>query len=133
MYKSVKGFISEQLIDIKKNNLYKTERVIISPQNARIRTADGRKMLNLCANNYLGLANDPRIVADAKLFASGEVDKLRAAVADFSMLLTKGYADKSALKLVGDRFELTSRQRLAVLRGSCSEDACRIELSVCVD
>lgn len=46
--------------------------------------------------------------------------RLREAVADFSMLLTKGYADKSALKLVGDHFSLTQRQRLAVMRSSCS-------------
>jgi hypothetical protein len=47
--------------------------------------------------------------------------RLRQAVADFSMLLTKGYADKSSLKLVGDRFSLTQRQRVAVMRGSCSD------------
>ncbi len=47
--------------------------------------------------------------------------RLRAAVADFSMLLTKGYAEKSALALVGDRFSLTQRQRLAVMRSACSD------------
>jgi hypothetical protein len=47
--------------------------------------------------------------------------RLREAVADFSLLLTKGYADKSALKLVGDRFSLTQRQRLAVMRAACSD------------
>ncbi len=47
--------------------------------------------------------------------------RLRAAVADFSMLLTKGYAEKSALALVGDRFSLTQRQRLAVMRCACSD------------
>jgi len=47
--------------------------------------------------------------------------RLRQAVADFSLLLTKGYADKSALKLVGDRFNLTQRQRLAVMRAACSD------------
>jgi len=47
--------------------------------------------------------------------------RLRQAVADFSLLLTKGYADKSALKLVGDRFSLTQRQRLAVMRSACSD------------
>ena len=59
--------------------------------------------------------------ADAELFAPGQLDRLRAAVADFSMLLTKGYADKSALTLVGDRFSLTQRQRLAVMRNACSD------------
>jgi hypothetical protein len=55
------------------------------------------------------------------LFAPGQIERLRAAVADFSMLLTKGYADKSALTLVGDRFSLTQRQRLAVMRSACSD------------
>jgi len=58
---------------------------------------------------------------DAMLFAPEMLPRLREAVADFSMLLTKGYADKSALKLVGDRFSLTQRQRLAVMRSSCSD------------
>ncbi|MGE5295584.1 MAG: DUF434 domain-containing protein [Solirubrobacterales bacterium] len=59
--------------------------------------------------------------ADAELFAPAMLPRLRQAVEDFSLLLTKGYADKSALKLVGDRFSLTQRQRLAVMRGSCSD------------
>ncbi len=59
--------------------------------------------------------------ADAELFAPETLPRLRQAVADFSLLLTKGYADKSALKLVGDRFSLTQRQRLAVMRSSCSD------------
>jgi hypothetical protein len=59
--------------------------------------------------------------ADAELFAPAVLPRLRAAVADFSLLRTKGYAEKSALKLVGDRFSLTQRQRLAVMRGSCSD------------
>lgn len=57
---------------------------------------------------------------DAKLFAAAKVAALRAAVEDFSLLLTKGYAAKGALKLVGDKFELTKRQRLAVQRSACS-------------
>jgi hypothetical protein len=59
--------------------------------------------------------------ADAKLFASGQIANLRLAVADYSLLLTKDYAETSALKLVGDRFGLTHRQRLAVMRCSCSD------------
>ena len=43
------------------------------------------------------------------------------AVGDYSLLLTRGYAPKSALKLVGDRFQLTKRQRLAVMRSACSD------------
>jgi hypothetical protein len=59
--------------------------------------------------------------ADAELFAPGKIPGLRRAVADYSLLLTKGYAQTSALKLVGDRFGLTQRQRLAVMRCSCSD------------
>ena len=59
--------------------------------------------------------------ADEKLFAAKAVADLRLAVADFSLLLTKGYAEKSTLKLVGDRFSLTQRQRLAVMRTACSD------------
>jgi hypothetical protein len=64
--------------------------------------------------------------ADAELFAPEMLPRLRAAVADFSLLLTKGYADKSTLKLVGDRFSLTQRQRLAVMRSSCSDQQLQI-------
>jgi len=60
--------------------------------------------------------------ADDKLFAAGEISNLLGAIADFSLLLTKGYAEKSALKLVGDRFSLTERQRIAVMRSACSDE-----------
>jgi len=59
--------------------------------------------------------------ADAKLFAPAAIVNLKSALADFSLLLTKGYAEKSALKLVGDRFSLTERQRLAIMRSACSD------------
>jgi hypothetical protein len=58
---------------------------------------------------------------DAKLFAPPAISDLRSALADFSLLLTKGYAEKSALKLVGDRLSLTERQRLAIMRSACSD------------
>jgi hypothetical protein len=59
--------------------------------------------------------------SDATLFAGDRVPDIRFAVADYSLLLNKGYAEKSSLKLVGDRFTLTERQRLAVMRSSCSD------------
>ena len=55
---------AQQLADIRANGLYKSERRLLSPQQAEIQVAQGR-MLNLCANNYLGLANHPRIVEAA--------------------------------------------------------------------
>jgi len=59
---------------------------------------------------------------DARLFSPGAIGGLRSAMADYAMLLTKGYAQKSSLKLVGDRFSLTERQRLALMRSACSDD-----------
>ena len=58
---------------------------------------------------------------DAKLFVPATISDLQSALADFSLLLTKGYAGKSALKLVGDKFSLTERQRLAIMRSACSD------------
>ncbi|MHC5060791.1 MAG: DUF434 domain-containing protein [Planctomycetota bacterium] len=66
---------------------------------------------------------------DAKLFAARHVDNLRRAVADYSLLLSKGYAQKSSLKLVGDRFSLTDRQRLAVMRCGCSDNQLQVRRS----
>jgi hypothetical protein len=58
---------------------------------------------------------------DGKLFAAENIRVLKSAVADYSLLLTRGYAEPSALKLVGDRFELNQRQRIAVMRCACSD------------
>jgi hypothetical protein len=60
--------------------------------------------------------------SDATLFAADRISDIRRAVADYSLLLSKGYAEKSSLKLVGDRFTLTERQRLAVMRSACSDE-----------
>lgn len=58
---------------------------------------------------------------DGILFSRENIGSLRQAAADYSLLLTKEYPQNAALKLVGDRFELTQRQRLAVMRSSCSD------------
>ena len=60
--------------------------------------------------------------ADEKFFRETLIPGIRRAVADYSLLLSKGYAEKSSLKLVGDRFTLTERQRLAVMRSACSDE-----------
>ena len=60
---------------------------------------------------------------DAKLFAPDVWPRLRAAVADLSWLLTRGYALPGALQVVGNRYELEARQRQAVTRSACSDDA----------
>ena len=61
--------------------------------------------------------------SDAKLFGKSQVPKLQQAVKDVSWLLSRGYSGKSSLKLVGDRYRLQARQRLAIARSSCSRQA----------
>ncbi len=60
---------------------------------------------------------------DAKDFSTSRIPALRSAVADLSLLLQKGYASNSTLKLVGDRYDLTARQRKAVARAACDDTA----------
>ena len=57
--------IARSLEEIRAAGFWKEERVLASPQRAAVALADGRRVLNLCANNYLGLADDPRLVAAA--------------------------------------------------------------------
>ena len=57
---------ADTLDEIRTAGLFKSERIITSPQSAEITLADGRKVLNFCANNYLGLADHPDIIAAAK-------------------------------------------------------------------
>ena len=57
--------ITEQLSEIKSAGLYKSERTITSPQSNLISVPDAGEVINLCANNYLGLSNHPEVVAAA--------------------------------------------------------------------
>ena len=66
MFASVRQEIRAELDKIHSDGLFKAERIIISPQGPSIRVGDGTQVINLCANNYLGLADDPRIVAAAR-------------------------------------------------------------------
>ncbi|MCK5820306.1 MAG: glycine C-acetyltransferase [Bacteroidales bacterium] len=61
MYKRFKSHLQSQLNDIESAGLYKNERTLISPQGPEITTSDGKKVLNFCANNYLGLSNSPEL------------------------------------------------------------------------
>src|SRR6202790_1431224 len=66
MLGSFQVHLAEQLDEIRQLGLYKTERPLSTPQGAHIRTADGKEVLNLCANNYLGLADHPEVIEAAK-------------------------------------------------------------------
>jgi glycine C-acetyltransferase len=66
MYHSLKSRLEKEIQDIKDAGLYKNERVITSPQSAEITIADGSKVLNFCANNYLGLSSHPQVLEAAK-------------------------------------------------------------------
>ena len=65
MYGKIKEFLQKELADIKEAGVYKEERIINSPQRAEIEVGD-KKVLNFCANNYLGLSDNPRLVEAAK-------------------------------------------------------------------
>lgn len=65
-FKSAKDGLARDLEDIKDNGLWKTERYINSDQKSSITLSDGSSVINMCANNYLGLANNPQIIEAAK-------------------------------------------------------------------
>ena len=66
MYKDFQSHLKTELTSIKKAGLYKEERVITSPQRADITVQGGKQVLNFCANNYLGLSDNKRLIEAAK-------------------------------------------------------------------
>ncbi|RKX84054.1 MAG: glycine C-acetyltransferase, partial [Spirochaetes bacterium] len=66
MFGTMKNDIKRKLEEIAEQGLYKDERVLATAQGAEITVSSGKKVLNFCSNNYLGLAGDPRIVEAAK-------------------------------------------------------------------
>ena len=66
MYTNVQPYLTAKIHDIEKAGLFKRERLIDSPQRAEVQVAGGTTVLNLCANNYLGLANHPAVVEAAR-------------------------------------------------------------------
>ena len=66
MYEKFKEYLQTELQSIKDNGIFKKERIIVSPQGAEITIATGEKVLNFCANNYLGLSSHPEVIQAAK-------------------------------------------------------------------
>ena len=66
MYKKLQPVLQNELKSIQEAGLFKKERIITTPQGADIKTADGKEVINFCANNYLGLSSHPRVIAAAK-------------------------------------------------------------------
>ena len=66
MKKTALKYFTETCEQIERDGLSKNEKIIMTPQGARVRLSDGREVINMCANNYLGLANEPEIIEAAK-------------------------------------------------------------------
>ena len=66
MYKTLQPVLQSELAEIENAGLYKRERIITSPQGAEITVQGGQKVINFCANNYLGLSSHPKVIEAAK-------------------------------------------------------------------
>src|SRR5688572_2816778 len=66
MYETLKPALTKEIQEIKDAGLFKSERIIVSPQGADIRLNDGKQVVNFCANNYLGLSSHPKVIEAAK-------------------------------------------------------------------
>ena len=66
MYGKIKEHLQEELQEIKNDGLFKTERIITSPQDTAIKISTGEEVINFCANNYLGLSSHPEVIQAAK-------------------------------------------------------------------
>jgi len=113
MYQSFKTHLENKLAEINDAGLYKNERIIVSPQSAEITLSNGKKLLNFCANNYLGLADNKTLIEAAK-----------------TALDTHGYGMSSVRFICGTQ-DLHKRLEAAVAKFFGVEDA--ILYAACFD
>ena len=66
MYKTLKTFLEKELEDVSNAGLFKKERIITSPQGAKVKVSDGNDVVIMCANNYLGLSSHPEVIEASK-------------------------------------------------------------------
>ena len=77
MYGKIKQHLENELAEIKEAGLFKKERIITSPQSADIQLNTGEKVINFCANNYLGLSSHPEVIKAAKRLTLTVLECLR--------------------------------------------------------
>lgn len=70
MYGQIKQHLQDTLNEIRKSGLYKEERILTSPQSSKVTVSQGKQVINLCANNYLGLADNPEVISAARSAAT---------------------------------------------------------------
>ena len=66
MYGKIKNHITNELKAIQEGGIFKNERIIISPQGAKVKIQSGEEVVIMCANNYLGLSSHPEVIQAAK-------------------------------------------------------------------
>ena len=107
---TIKDRLQAEIQEIKDSGLYKNERVITSPQGADITLADGRSVINFCANNYLGLSSHPKVIEAAKK-AKEEADAIAAAASSTE----KNLADAGTVSAVKSTDDMTKNEIIVLL------------------
>jgi glycine C-acetyltransferase len=102
MNTSTKKYYNEILEGIEAEGLYKKERIITSPQSANIEVSGGQKVLNMCANNYLGLSNNPEIIDAAK----SSYDKWGYGLSSVRFICGTQQIHKELEKIISDFLEM---------------------------
>ena len=99
MYGTVGASLQGELEAIRQAGTFKDERVIVSPQSADITVQGGQEVLNFCANNYLGLSDDPALIEAAKAAGDNTVIELSGAEAEAFAKITLPVRDRVVKEL----------------------------------